>query len=301
MNVLGTWCPDDAVLGTVAPLALAASAGTALVIDLDTGRDDYRAAGTLAEMVREGPRRRRAAAEAEGCGGPRQRGSRRRRRRRAHRRPRRRLAEGGAPTPGRASSIGARGGPRPSAGARTPSRTDPGRLSEGPVGSGAAASCPRAPPSAAGNGPQPPRGQAAGAVGVVARLEAGLGAPMAVIDRLVERMLDTDVPLERTAVEEAVRRLLPEEAPLATPEVAVRVADALVGLGPLEPLLGDPIDQRYPRQRRRRRVGGARRVAPALAGPLHRAGIGGGGGGARHRPARAAPRPIEPGGRRSPA
>ena len=57
MNVLGTWCPDDAVLGTVAPLALAASAGTALVIDLDPGRDDYRGAGTLAAMVRDGPTR----------------------------------------------------------------------------------------------------------------------------------------------------------------------------------------------------------------------------------------------------
>ena len=63
---------------------------------------------------------------------------------------------------------------------------------------------------------------------------------MAVIDRLVERMLDTDVALQRTAVEEAVRRILPEEAPLAPPEVAIQVADALVGLGPLEPLLADP-------------------------------------------------------------
>ena len=63
---------------------------------------------------------------------------------------------------------------------------------------------------------------------------------MAVIDRLVERVLDDDVPLERGAVERAVRRMLPGEAPLAPPGVAVEVADALVGLGPLEPLLTDP-------------------------------------------------------------
>lgn len=63
---------------------------------------------------------------------------------------------------------------------------------------------------------------------------------MAVIDRLVERMLAGDVPLERGAVEDAVRNLLPEEAPLAPTGVAVEVADALVGLGALEPLLSDP-------------------------------------------------------------
>ncbi len=63
---------------------------------------------------------------------------------------------------------------------------------------------------------------------------------MAVIDRLVARVLDGDVPLERGAVEREVRRMLPDEAPLAPPGVAVEVADTLVGLGPLEPLLADP-------------------------------------------------------------
>jgi hypothetical protein len=55
MPVLGTWCPDDAVLGAVAPLALAASAGTALVVDLDPDSREYREAGTLADLVRHGP------------------------------------------------------------------------------------------------------------------------------------------------------------------------------------------------------------------------------------------------------
>jgi hypothetical protein len=54
MAVLGTWCPDDAVLGAVAPLALAASAGTALVIDLDPDSVDYPSAGTLAGLVGDG-------------------------------------------------------------------------------------------------------------------------------------------------------------------------------------------------------------------------------------------------------
>ncbi|MDQ3783217.1 MAG: hypothetical protein M3349_09840 [Actinomycetota bacterium] len=57
MNVLGTWCPDDVVLGTVAPLALAAAAGTALVIDVDPGSDAYPKAGTLAALVADGPTR----------------------------------------------------------------------------------------------------------------------------------------------------------------------------------------------------------------------------------------------------
>ncbi|HEY5727480.1 MAG TPA: hypothetical protein VIV08_02610 [Acidimicrobiia bacterium] len=66
MAVLGTWCPDDAVLGTVAPLALATSAGTALVIDLDPTSVDYRAAGTLAALVRDGPTGRHLRPERRG-------------------------------------------------------------------------------------------------------------------------------------------------------------------------------------------------------------------------------------------
>ncbi|MBA2338675.1 MAG: hypothetical protein H0V96_13160 [Acidimicrobiia bacterium] len=57
MTVLGTWCPDDVVLGTVAPLALAAAAGTALVIDVDPDSDAYPGAGTLAALVADGPTR----------------------------------------------------------------------------------------------------------------------------------------------------------------------------------------------------------------------------------------------------
>ena len=63
---------------------------------------------------------------------------------------------------------------------------------------------------------------------------------MALIDRLVDQLVASDVPLEREAVSGAVRDMLTEEAPLAGPELAVAVADAVVGLGPIEALLRDP-------------------------------------------------------------
>jgi pilus assembly protein CpaF len=61
-----------------------------------------------------------------------------------------------------------------------------------------------------------------------------------VTDRIVRRLVDSDVPLERGALTRAARALLAEEAPLAGPEAAVAAVDTLAGLGPLEPLLRDP-------------------------------------------------------------
>ncbi len=63
---------------------------------------------------------------------------------------------------------------------------------------------------------------------------------MAVIDRLAERLLATDVPLERGPLEAAARALLAAEAPLAPEGTATAVADALIGIGPAESLLRDP-------------------------------------------------------------
>ena len=63
---------------------------------------------------------------------------------------------------------------------------------------------------------------------------------MGVIDRLVDKLVESDVPLQREAVTVAVRALLAEEAPLAGPELPIAVTDALVGLGPVEALLRDP-------------------------------------------------------------
>ena len=57
MPVLSIWSPEDDVLGAVAPLALAAAAGTALVVDLDPHGPRYPGAGSLADLVAEGPRR----------------------------------------------------------------------------------------------------------------------------------------------------------------------------------------------------------------------------------------------------
>jgi hypothetical protein len=56
MATLAIWCPLDGVLGTVAPLALAAAAGSALVVDLDPNGPRYPGIGSLADLVESGPR-----------------------------------------------------------------------------------------------------------------------------------------------------------------------------------------------------------------------------------------------------
>lgn len=70
-------------------------------------------------------------------------------------------------------------------------------------------------------------------------LARGVEVAMALIDRLVDRLVESDVPLRREEVTVAAGRLLAEEAPLAGPELAIAVTDALVGLGPIETLLRD--------------------------------------------------------------
>ncbi len=56
MTLLGTRCREDALLGTVAPMALAAAAGTALVVDADPAGGGFSTPGSLAALVAEGPR-----------------------------------------------------------------------------------------------------------------------------------------------------------------------------------------------------------------------------------------------------
>jgi hypothetical protein len=51
------WTPEDGLLGALAPLGLAAAAGTALVIDLDPGGPRYPGPRSLADLVADGPRR----------------------------------------------------------------------------------------------------------------------------------------------------------------------------------------------------------------------------------------------------
>lgn len=57
MTALSTWAPEDGLLGAVAPLALAATRSTALVVDLDVRGPHYPGAGSLARLVEDGPRR----------------------------------------------------------------------------------------------------------------------------------------------------------------------------------------------------------------------------------------------------
>lgn len=62
---------------------------------------------------------------------------------------------------------------------------------------------------------------------------------MGLTERLAARLLDSDVPLTRRHLSQALSRMLPEEAPLAPAEITTQVVDALVGLGPIEALLRD--------------------------------------------------------------
>jgi len=63
---------------------------------------------------------------------------------------------------------------------------------------------------------------------------------MGVTDRIVRRLLESDVPLERGALTAAASALIPEVAPLARTDEITDAVDALAGLGPVERLLRDP-------------------------------------------------------------
>ncbi len=62
---------------------------------------------------------------------------------------------------------------------------------------------------------------------------------MGVTDRIVRRLLESDVPLERGPLTAAAAAVAPEVAPLAGPEEIHDAIDALAGLGPVERLLRD--------------------------------------------------------------
>ena len=57
MTTLTISCATDGILGMVGPLALAAAADTALVVDLDPQGPAYPGSGCLADLVNQGPRR----------------------------------------------------------------------------------------------------------------------------------------------------------------------------------------------------------------------------------------------------
>ncbi len=57
MPAVAIWTPEDGLLGALAPLALAVSAGTCLVVDLDPLGPGYPGSRSLADLVADGPRR----------------------------------------------------------------------------------------------------------------------------------------------------------------------------------------------------------------------------------------------------
>jgi hypothetical protein len=57
MAALATWTREDGLLGALAPLGLAASVPTCLVVDLDPDGPRYPGSATLAGLVGDGPRR----------------------------------------------------------------------------------------------------------------------------------------------------------------------------------------------------------------------------------------------------
>ena len=63
---------------------------------------------------------------------------------------------------------------------------------------------------------------------------------MAVVDRVLRRVLESDIELSREGAEAEVRRILSVESPLASPHMVEVVVDALIGMGPIEPLFRDP-------------------------------------------------------------
>ena len=67
-----------------------------------------------------------------------------------------------------------------------------------------------------------------------------MGAIVGMTDRIVRRLLESDVALERVPLTAAAAAIAPEVAPLAGPEVIIDAVDALAGLGPVERLLRDP-------------------------------------------------------------
>ena len=67
-----------------------------------------------------------------------------------------------------------------------------------------------------------------------------LGAAVGVIDRVIEDIASGGVPLRRSEVTAEARRLLGLASPHHAGDWAAMIADRVLGLGPLEPLLADP-------------------------------------------------------------
>lgn len=64
--------------------------------------------------------------------------------------------------------------------------------------------------------------------------------PRDAVARIALRLLDSDLPLERRPLAEAARAIAAVEDPLHSSRSAAAAVDELLGMGPLEALLGDP-------------------------------------------------------------
>ena len=60
------------------------------------------------------------------------------------------------------------------------------------------------------------------------------------VDRIVSSIMRSSVPLDRAAVTRAAAEAKEHQAPIAPHNVIHQAVDAVVGFGPIEPLLRDP-------------------------------------------------------------
>ena len=212
MPALAIWSPEDEVLGAVAPLALGAAAGTALVVDLDPDGPQYPGDVSLGEPRRRRPHEGRPLASTTWCRGGAQRRYRTAGCRGGSSRPCRRLACRGVSTPsGPHSQTEARSRSCRSSPVRC-SGDSPGRPSISVRRGGS-----RLRPNAVVL-PRPGSGNDRCASSLVAPrtretldsgLASGVGERMGVTDRIIRRLLESDVPLERGALTAAASAIVP--------------------------------------------------------------------------------------------
>jgi pilus assembly protein CpaF len=102
------------------------------------------------------------------------------------------------------------------------------------------------------------------------RLAVGVEGGMAAVDRIVDRLIASGLPLRRSELERAARLIAADESPL-DPSAADDAVSALVGMGPLEPLLADPtvsdVLVNGPSEVWVERLGGLERAPVAFPGP----------------------------------
>ena len=97
-----------------------------------------------------------------------------------------------------------------------------------------------APPTQRISGEAPPIGQDGDQGPLGACLGAGLGYAMGVMDKVIGDIAIGAVPLRRSEVTAEAQRLLSVASPHHAARLAGSIADRVLGLGPLEPLLADP-------------------------------------------------------------